>query len=100
MKFSINLSSHLTANTKSFIFIDRSDTSTIRHVLGVKARVINVQLFAFLIIHSYIRLVLVNTVRHYSFSVTTLTAADRCNMATLILNSFIQFSNCFLGMRW
>lgn len=88
------------ANTKSFIFIDRSDKSTTRHVLRMNARVINVQLFAFLIIHSYIRLVLLSTVRHYSFSVITLTPADRCNMAALILSSFIQFSNCIFGMRW
>ena len=54
------------ANTKSFTFIDRSDKSTTRHVLGVNARVTNVQLFAFLIIHSYISLVLLSTVRPYS----------------------------------
>lgn len=62
--------------------------------------VINVQLCAFLIFHSHIRLVFVHTVRLHSVLVKTLIPADRYNISTLILNSLIQFSNCFFGMRW
>lgn len=61
---------------------------------------INGQLFAFLIFHSYIRLVFVHTVRLYSVLVKTLITADRYNTSTLILNSLIQSSNCSFGMRW
>lgn len=44
------------------------------------------------------RTVFVHTVKLYSVLVKILITADRCNMLALILNSLIQFSNCFFGM--